>query len=179
MYRRLGFGWSATSTSDRRRPSDNTPMKPAPTAPFVREARHARPYPTGAPGLLTSRWPPRSPDRDPRGMRAADRPASAAPRLASVSAKTVLEKHFTAVNKGDPYSATSVTFHNQYYAVPSRQRFLGVKGQNNHSYRLCQCFSLRRPPPDGRPEHRAAYADLFVAAHERLWALLHPEARDV
>jgi hypothetical protein len=37
---------------------------------------------------------------------------------------------------------------------------------------------LRRPPPDGRPEHRAAHADLLVAAHERLWFLLHPEARD-
>jgi len=39
-------------------------------------------------------------------------------------------------------------------------------------------FILRRPPPDGRPEHRAAHADLLVAAHERLWFLRHPEARD-
>jgi hypothetical protein len=38
-------------------------------------------------------------------------------------------------------------------------------------------FMLRRPPRDGRPERRIQ-ADPLVAAHERLWSLRHPEARD-
>jgi hypothetical protein len=36
---------------------------------------------------------------------------------------------------------------------------------------------LSRPPPEGRPERRVN-AQPLVAAHERLWSLRHPEARD-
>jgi hypothetical protein len=36
---------------------------------------------------------------------------------------------------------------------------------------------LRRPPPAGHPERRINSQPL-VAAHERLWSLRHPEARD-
>jgi hypothetical protein len=39
-------------------------------------------------------------------------------------------------------------------------------------------FMSRRRARDGRPERRVAHADLLVAAHERLWFLRHPEARD-
>ena len=39
-------------------------------------------------------------------------------------------------------------------------------------------FISRRPPHDRRPERRADRADVLVAAHERLWSLRHPEARD-
>jgi hypothetical protein len=38
-------------------------------------------------------------------------------------------------------------------------------------------FMLRRGPPEGRPERRVQ-ANPLVAAHERLWVLRHPEARD-
>lgn len=63
--------------------------------------------------------------------------------------KTVLEKHFTAVNKGDDlYSATPVTLHNLSCAAQGIELTLEVKGQNNHSFRLCQCFSSTAP---GRP----------------------------
>jgi hypothetical protein len=36
---------------------------------------------------------------------------------------------------------------------------------------------LHRAPPEGRPERRIN-AQPLVAAHERLWSLRHPEARD-
>jgi hypothetical protein len=35
----------------------------------------------------------------------------------------------------------------------------------------------RRPPPVGRPERRINSRPL-IAAHERLWSLRHPEARE-
>jgi hypothetical protein len=36
---------------------------------------------------------------------------------------------------------------------------------------------VQRPPPEGRPERRRG-VDTLVAAHERLWALRHPEAQN-
>ena len=39
-------------------------------------------------------------------------------------------------------------------------------------------FMLRRPPPAGHPERRVN-ANPLVAAHERLWLLRHPEAREI
>jgi len=38
-------------------------------------------------------------------------------------------------------------------------------------------FMSWQAPSDGRPERRV-WADPLVAAHERLWTLRHPEARD-
>jgi hypothetical protein len=37
---------------------------------------------------------------------------------------------------------------------------------------------LHRAPPAGHPERRLNAQALVVAAHERLWSLRHPEARD-
>jgi hypothetical protein len=38
---------------------------------------------------------------------------------------------------------------------------------------------LHRVPPAGHPERRLKAQALVIAAHERLWSLRHPEAKDV